>query len=276
MNTRSTPAGPNSTTTGPVTAAAPPLSATRELLGLHTREFLRDRRNFLPALILPLALGALFLAIAHTIPEAETGAGLTFGQMIVPMLLLLTMTSAPLTATASPLATLRAQGSLRLLGTTPVGRTRFLLTHMPVRLGLVAVQLVVLVTAGTTLGHIAPADIPALFGVSVLGLLMFGAAGYLIGGVAGGTDSAQNTSLFVQMVSIMLSFMFLPMGMLPDSLAKAVSYLPPSFLADLFLSLTPGWEQLHPTWLSVLVVLGTAAVLTALAVRLFRWDQGER
>lgn len=267
MNTRSTPAGPT-------TAVAPPLSATRELLGLHTREFLRDRRNSLPALILPLALGALFLAMAEAVPEADTG--LTFGQLIVPMLLLLTVTSAPLTATSGPLATLRTRGSLRLLGTTPVGRAHLLLTHMPVRLALVLAQLAVFITAGTALGHIAPADIAALFGVSLLGLLMFGAAGYLIGGVAGGTDSAQHTGVFVQMASYLLSFMFLPMGMLPDGLARAVSYLPPSFLADLFLSLAPGWEQLHPTWLSVLVVLGTAAVLTALAVRLFRWDRGER
>ncbi|WP_017579031.1 ABC transporter permease [Nocardiopsis valliformis] len=274
MNTRSTPAGPNPTATGPATAAAPPLSATRELLGLHTREFLRDRRNSLAAFLLPLALGALFLAMAEAIPG--TGTGLTFGQLVIPMLLLLTVTSAPLTATSGPVTNLRTRGSLRLLGTTPVSRAHLLLTHMPARLALVLLQLAVFITAGTALGHIAPADIPALFGVSLLGLLMFGAAGYLIGGVAGGADSAHHTSMFVQMASYLLSFMFLPMGMLPDGLAKAVSYLPPSFLADLFFSLTPGWEQLHPTWLSVLVVLGTAAVLTALAVRLFRWDQGER
>jgi ABC-2 type transport system permease protein len=223
---------------------------------------------------LPLALGALFLAMAQAVPEAESG--LTFGQMVIPMLLLLTATSAPLTATSGPLATLRAQGSLRLLGTTPVSRCRFLLAHMPVRLGLVLVQLAVFITAGTALGHIAPADIPALLSMSLLGLLMFGAAGYLIGGVAGGADSAQHAGLFVQLLSMLLSFMFLPMGMLPDGLAKAVSHLPPSFLADLFFSLAPGWEQLHPAWLSVLVVLGTTVVLTALAVRLFRWDQGER
>lgn len=286
MNTHSPAADPNSSAATPAPnlapAAAVPRSATRELLGLHTREFLRDRRSFLPALILPLALGALFLAIAEAVPEPEAAAGAsasagpTFGQLVIPMLLLLTATSTPLTGTSGPLATLRVQGSLRLLGTTPVGRARLLLTHMPVRLGLVAVQLVVLVTAGTLLGHIAPADIPALFGISLLGLLMFGAAGYLIGGVAGGTDSAQNTSMFVQMLSMFLSFMFLPMGLLPDSLEKAVALLPPTFLADLFLSLTPGWEQLHPVWLSVLVPLGTAAALTALAVRFFRWDQGER
>lgn len=33
---------------------------------------------------------------------------------------------------------------------------------------------------------------------------------------------------------------------------------------------------MHPTWRSVVVVLGTAVALTACAVALFRWDQGER
>lgn len=264
----------NPTAETPKTAHRTPRSATREFLGLHTREFVRDHRNSVVALVLPLGLGALFLAMAEAIPEAE--AGLSFGQIIVPFMLFLTVSSAPLTATAGPLAALRVQGSLRLLGTTPVGRARLLLTHMPVRLGLVLVQLTVLIAASTLLGHVAPADLPALLGVSLLGLLMFGATGYLIGGVMRGIDSATNTSLFVQMVSMMLCFMFLPLGMLPDSMERAISYLPPSFLADLFLSPTPGWEQLHPSWLSMLVVLGTAAVLTVLAIRLFRWDQGER
>lgn len=271
MNTPTTPGNPGS----PGTAARrAPRSATRELLGLHTREFVRDHRNSVPALVLPLGLGALFLTMAEVIPEASTG--LSFGQLLVPIMLLLTVTSAPLTATTGPLTALRVQGSLRLLGTTPVGRARLLLTHMPIRLGLVLVQLTVLIAASTLLGHIAPADVPALFGISLLGLLMFGAAGYLIGGVMRGIESATHTGLFVQMGSFMLSFMFLPMGLLPDSLTRVISYLPPTFLADLFFSRNPGWEQLHPTWLSVLVVLGTAAVLTALAIRLFRWDQGGR
>ncbi|WP_017587693.1 ABC transporter permease [Nocardiopsis ganjiahuensis] len=258
----------------PETARRAPRSATRELLGLHTREFVRDHRNSLPALILPLGMGALFLSVAEAVPDTD-GAP-TFGQMIVPILLLLTVTGAPLTGTSGPLAALRVQGSLRLLGTTPVGRARLLLTHMPVRLGLVLAQLTVLITASTLLGHVVPADLPALFGTSLLGLLMFGAAGYLIGGVMRGIDSAVHTALFVQMASFLLCFMFLPMGMLPDSLQSVVGHLPPGFLADLFLSPNPGWERLHPTWLSVLVVLGTAVVLTALAVRFFRWDQSGR
>lgn len=275
MNSRTaaTPAPANPGAAG-TSARRAPRSATRELLGLHTREFVRDHRNSVVALVLPLGLGALFLAMAEAVPEPESG--LTFGQMIVPFMLFLTVTSAPLTATAGPLAALRVQGALRLLGTTPVGRARLLLTHMPVRLGLVLIQLTVLMAASTILGHVAPAGLPALFGISLLGLLMFGAAGYLIGGVMRGTDSATHTSLFVQMVSMMLSFLALPMGLLPASMERVISYLPPSFLADLFLSPAPGWEQLHPTWLSVLVVLGTAAVLTASAIRLFRWDQGER
>ena len=264
----------------PRTAAAPETarrgrrSATRELLGLHSREFVRDHRNSVPALFLPLCLGALFLAMAEAIPDAD--GAMAFGQMIVPLMLFLSVSSTPLTGTSGPLAALRVQGSLRLLGTTPVGRTRLLLTHLPVRLGLVLVQLAVLMAASTLLGHVSPADLPALFGASLLGLLMFGAAGYLIGGVVRGIDSATHTALFVQMASFMLCFMFLPMGVLPDSLQRVVGHLPPSYLADLFFSPTPGWEQLHPTWLSALVVLGTTVVLTALAVRLFRWDQDGR
>ncbi|GAB3695364.1 ABC transporter permease [Nocardiopsis oceani] len=267
------------TTRTATTPGRAPLSATRELLGLHTREFVRDHRNSVVALVLPLALAALFFTMAEVVPE-PTGPGaesvLSFQQMIVPIVLLLTVTSAPLTGTAGPLVNLRAQGFFRLLGTTPVGRARLLLTHMPVRLGLVLFQVTVLIGAGAALGHVAPDHIPALFGASLLGLLLFGAVGYLIGGVMRGVDAATHTALFVQMGSVMLSFMFLPMGMLPESFARAVGHFPPSYLADLFFGQTPGWEPLHPVWQSVLVLLGTTVLLVALAVRLFRWDQGEK
>ena len=264
-------------TTRTTTTGRAPRSATRELLGLHTREFVRDYRSSVFALVFPLGMAALFLGMAEIIPEpTDPGAGMSFQQFVVPVTLLFALTSTPLTATSGPLVNLRTQGTLRLLSTTPVSRARLLLTHMPVRLGLVLFQLAALITAGAVLGHVEPADTPALFGAALLGLLMFGALGYLIGGVLPGPDAATHTGTFVQMVSMLLCFMFLPMGMLPDSFARVISHLPPSYLADLVFGQIPGWEPLHPVWQSVLVLLGTTALLAVLAVRLFRWDQSER
>lgn len=253
----------------------PPRSATRELLGLHTREFLRDHRNSWFAFLFPLAMSALFFGIAETVPPASDPAIMGFGDLVVPMALFFAVTTTPLSATSGPLITLRTQGTLRLLGTTPAGRARFLLTHMPVRLGVVLAQLIVLLTAGVVLGYVAPADLPTLFGAALLGLMMFGALGYLLGGVMPGADSATHVGTFVQVGSLLLCMVALPTGMLPAGVHTVVSHLPPTYFVDLLLATTPYWEPLHPTWQSVVVVLGTAVALTACAVSLFRWDQGE-
>lgn len=243
-----------------------------QLLRVQSREFVRERRAFLTSLLLPLGLAALFFGMTFVVPEPDTGLG--FSGMVVPFVIFLAVSTAPLMATAASLADARARGTLRLLGTTPVGRVRLILTHIPARLGLVLCQIVLLITVGITLG-LAPAEnAPALFGVALLGVALFGSIGYLLGGLVPTAESAWNVGAFFQMVPFMLSII-LPMQSMSAQLDSALSWLPTSFFFDLLLGLMSYGEPTHPVWLSVVVVAGTAALITALAVRLFRWDQGE-
>lgn len=245
-------------------------TATGELLRLQTREFVRDRRGFLTSLLLPLGLAGLFYGMAALVPAPEGGF-----NAVVPMVVFLTVSTAPLMATAASLAGARERGTLRLLGTTPVGRTRLVLSHVPSRLGLVLLQIALLIAVGTTMGLADPSAIPALFGVAFLGVALFGSLGYLLGGVLPSAETAWNVSVPVQLVPFFLSGFVVPLELLPDSAQNILELLPTTFFADMLIGLTPHGETVHPTWLSVTVVLATTALLTALAVRLFRWDQGE-
>lgn len=248
-------------------------TTTGELLRLQTREFYRDRRGFLTSLLLPLGLAGIFYSMAVLLPAPEGGYGLDV--YVMPMVTFLAVSTSPLMATAASLAGARERGTLRLLGTTPVGRTRLVLSHVPARLGFVLAQITLLIITGTVLGFAEPSAVPALLGVALLGVALFGSVGYLLGGVLPSAETAWNVSVSVQIVPFFLSGFVLPLALLPDPVQNVLERLPTTFFADLLVGLTPHGDPVHPTWLSVTVVLATTVLLAALAVRFFRWDQGE-
>lgn len=248
-------------------------TATRELAMLHARELLREPRYFYFALFFPFGMLAIFLGIGAVVPQ-ESGAP-DFLRLVIPMAIFLAVTSAALTVTAGPLATLRTKGTLRLLGTTPVGRARLVLTHMFPRVVMVTAQTVALLAVAVALGKVEPARLPALFGISLLGLAMFGGIGYLIGGRLASPDAATNVGTSVQLAALFLSGLAFPMELMPEAVRTTLGLLPSTFFADLMLTQMPNGAPQHPVWLSIPVVLATAAAAVWLAVRMFRWDQGE-
>ena len=264
------------TTTGPAptTTRAPRVSsATRELTLLHARELVRDKRYFWFALLFPFFMLGMFLGIGSVMPTEEGGPDFT--QVVIPMALFLAVTSTALTVTAGPLAAMRSKGTLRLLGTTPIGRTRLVLTHLATRVVMVVVQVTVLLVIALAIGAVEVSALPALFGASLLGLAMFLGLGYLIGGRLSSPDAATNIGTLVQLGTLFLSGLAVPLWLLPETLGTVLSWLPTTFFADLLTSQTSGGEPVHAVWLSVLVVLATASVAIAGAVATFRWDQGD-
>ncbi|MEZ5094788.1 MAG: ABC transporter permease [Nocardioides sp.] len=248
-------------------------SATTELTRLHARELLRDRRYFWFALIFPFFMLSIFLTL-NAVMADQPGAP-DFSTTVIPMAVFLAVTGAALTVTAGPVAAMRARGTLRLLGTTPIGRSRVVLTHLATRVAMVVVQLVVLLAIGTLLHTITPGDLPRVLAVSMLGLTMFLGFGYLIGGRLSSPDAATNVGTLVQLSTLFLSGLAVPLWLLPDGVARVLGWLPTTFFADLLLSSMRGQSPAHPTLVSVAVVAATAGLALFLAVRTFRWDQGE-
>ncbi|MGI5450608.1 ABC transporter permease [Streptomyces sp. CA-243310] len=248
-------------------------SSSRELTLMHARELVRDAKYFYFALFFPFGMLGIFLALGFTMPK-DSGAP-DFLQLVFPMAIFLAVTSAALTVTAGPLASLRAKGTLRLLGTTPLGRARLVFTHMIARILMVTVQAAVLLLLGVALGKVEPSSLPALFGITLLGLAMFGGVGYLIGGRLASPDAATNVGTLVQLSALFLSGLAFPLELMPDAVRTTLSLLPTSFFADLMLTQMPQGEPTHPAWLSVLVVTVTTAAAVVLAVRTFKWGQGE-
>ena len=246
-------------------------SRMKSLLGMQRRELLRDGRSFWFSFLFPFAILGLFLLIFGSIDAYSGGEGAV--DQIIAMSLFMAVTSIAFTATASPLATLRRDGVLRLLSTTPVSRAEFLITHIPVRLVLVAFQTLVILLLGWLLDAFSLRVIPAAVGVSLLGMVLFGSLGYLLGGVLPGPDAASNLGTLVQLLAFFLSGLVFPLEAFPAQLESLLTYMPFTFFADLLLSVLTGIPAVHPVWLSVMVVLGTSLVFSFVAARIFRWEE---
>ncbi|WP_329024765.1 ABC transporter permease [Streptomyces sp. NBC_00690] len=248
-------------------------SPARELALMHGRELVRDPKYFYFALFFPFGMLAIFLSLGFAMPDDPDAPD--FLQLVFPMSIFLAVTSAALTVTAGPLASLRTKGTLRLLGTTPVGRARLIYTHMIARILMVTAQAAVLLALAVSLGKVELSRLPALFGIALLGLAMFGGIGYLIGGRLSSPDAATNVGTLVQLAALFLSGLAFPLELMPDTVRTTLSMLPTSFFADLMLTQMSEGDALHPIWLSILVVVATTVVVVFLAVRTFKWDQGE-
>jgi ABC-2 type transport system permease protein len=248
-------------------------SATRELIGLQRRELMRDKRYFWFALLFPFGMLGIFMVIGKLVP-VESGAP-DFTKIVIPMALFLAVTSSALTVTAGPLAGMRAKGTLRLLGTTPLSRGRLIYTHVIVRVGMVTAQAVGLLAVALAVGAVSLRQIPGLLGITLLGMAMFGAVGYLLGGRLSSPDAATNIGTLIQLATLFLSGLTFPFALMPEEVVRVLTLLPSTFFADLMLTQIPDATPYHPAWLSVIVVAGTTAAAMLGAIRLFKWDQGE-
>lgn len=250
----------------------------RQLTLAHAREALRDRRSIVLLLAtfggMSLGLATLDLLIAWNtgaqLPGALMGAGIVASSL--PLIALIGFASLAFVSTAVPLATYRANGILRQLGTTPVSRSRFLLAHLPVRLWLGFAQTVVVLVLAAL--FTAP-TVPALWRASVLmlsALVFLLAVGYLIGARFQDPDRTLAFAFILIIALIATSGTAMPLEVLPETVGAIFSWLPTTLFAQ---SLSAEMIATPPASLPfgavTTLLLGSALALFALASCSFRW-----
>ncbi|WP_407341974.1 ABC transporter permease [Pengzhenrongella phosphoraccumulans] len=242
----------------------------KQLFLLNARELFRDRKFFIFAMIFPFGMLLMFILMGKAIGSPEGGPNMSV--ISVPMAIYLAVTGSGLTVTAGPLASLRKQGVLRLLGTTPVRQFWFIGMHLLVRVLMLAVQLVGLLLVAWAFGSITLDSLAPLFFAGLLCLVFFLAVGYFIGSVVSSPDAASGTSTAIQLGSLFASGLVLPFAFLPKAVVAVLTLLPTTFAADLLVGSIPTLDAAHPAVMSVLVVMGSALSVLCLAVWKFRWN----
>jgi len=247
-------------------AGAPAPTARRVLAQarFEAGTLLRNGEQLLVALVLPVAV---LVAVVNA-TALPLGAGRRV-DLAVPGVLALCVISSAFTGQAISTAFDRRYGVLRLLGTTPLGRSGLLLAKAAAVLAVVGLQLVVVGAVGVALGWEPDlTGVPAALVAVLLGTWAFAALALLLGGTvrAEGVLALANL-LWVALLG--LGGVVVAGSELPDRYATLVAALPSSALGD---SLRAALVEGRADIVAWLVLLGWATGATLLASRLFRWD----
>lgn len=243
----------------PAGTAAPWWRRTARQAGLETRVALRNGEQLLLTLVLPV----IVLVAAVRTTSLDLGDG-PRPALAVAGVVALAVVSTAFTGQAIATGFDRRNGVLRLLATSPLGRSGLLAGKVGAVAVLVLVQVVVLGLVGLALGWSPdPASVAAAVPALVLGAAAFTALGLLLAG----TVRAEATLAAANFVWVLL----LAGGglVLPSPVPQVTSLLPSGALGDaLRAALADQVLAVGP--LSVLLVW---AVLASLAVaRWFRWE----
>lgn len=246
-----------------MTAPAPTLTRVLRQGLWDARIILSNGEQLLLAIILP-ALALVVLALSHgiTLPVPSGAARV---DVVTPGVMALAVISTSFTGQAIATAFDRRHGVLRLLATTPLGRSGLLAGRVMAVLTVQAIQLLVLGGVALTLGW-GP-HWPGL-GLALSGILLGTTCFTSLGLLLGGTLRAEGVLAVANLLWVLFAMagVLIPPG---DSAARLTALLPSGALAEVLRDALLGQSISLLPWL---VLLGWTAAAVAAVTRFFRWD----
>jgi ABC-2 type transport system permease protein len=238
------------------------LAQTRSELVLS----LRNGEQLLVNVAIPLLLLVFFSAV-EVLP-IPTGVDKRV-DFLAPGIIALAVMSNAMVALAIGTGFERHYKVLKRLGSTPLGRGRWVLAKIGMVKILLILQIALIVIAAFLLGW-NPGGTPLLaIPAVVLGAFAFGGIGLLMAGTLRGTVTlALANGLYL--VLLLLGGMIIPFSEMPGFFGTIGKVLPSGALSEVLQScLRSGAEPAGSAW----AVLGVWAVLAPLAaVKFFRWE----
>ena len=259
MTSGATPAA-----TAAAPAAAPLTQRVIAQARLEIELILGNGEQLLVALVLPVLLLVALRSVS--VPDLGPGARI---DLLTPGVLALAVMSTSFTGQAIATGFDRRYGVLRLLGTTPLGRSGLLTGKVLAVLAVQALQVVVVGAIALAFGWQPRASglLPALL-VVALGTAAFVSLAMLLAG----TLRAEATLAVANLVWVLLvagGGVVVPVSQLPDGLAQVAAALPSGALGEAMrVALVDGRVALVPC---VVLLLWTVAAGGA-AARWFKWD----
>ena len=238
------------------------LAQTRTELTLS----LRNGEQLLVSIAIPLLL-LVFFSLVDVLPLPDgVNKGIDF---LAPGILALAVMSSAMVSLGIGTGFERQYKVLKRLGTTPLGRHRWVGAKISMVLCLLVIQSLVLVGASFALGW-NPGGSPALAPLAMLlGASAFAGVGLLMAGTLRGTLTlALANGLYL--VLLLLGGMIIPFDTMPGPIGTFGKLLPSGALSQVMqATLRSGAPAAGSAW----IVLAVWAVLApAAAIRFFRWE----
>ncbi len=194
-------------------------------------------------------------------------------QFVTPGLLGWAIAMGATFGAATNLVAWRKSGLLRRLRLAPVPTSSVVVARVAVSIAIALIQAAIFIGVGSLafgleLTGAWPMTIPLL----TAGTLAFMSIGLLAGAVAKTEEAAVGIANFVVLPMAFLSGSFFPLDAAPDYIRAIGTVLPLKYLNDGMLDTMVRGQGASSAIVPLVVLLGFAVVVTALASRLFRWD----
>ena len=260
-----------------MTYAVPRSRPVARIARLAVRQVLHEQRSFWRSAEYALFTFALPVALLLLIGSTTAGGDLPLtdvkAQMIfVPSIIAFGVIVAAYVNLGAKLATLRHDGVLKRIRTTPIPAGAYL-TGV---LGSTAATTLAITAATGVLGWLAfgaaprPAGVVEIAGGLALGVVCFGSLGLVLSSVARSAESASPIANASYLPVAIMSGIFDPTFSVPKWLSAIVGLLPVRALAQI---LQQGYTPVaHAPLEDLLVLLAWAAAGTGLSVWRFRWQ----
>lgn len=194
---------------------------------------------------------------------------------VLPTALLLCLLTMALFGTALPIITARRNGVLRLLGTTPLRRSTYVLGQAPARMAVLGAELLVLAGIALACGLIGVGSAARVLVTGALGTIAMFALAYLLASRMRNPDVASGIFGVLVPVVLFLSGSMVPTSILPPVFETVIRANPLTYLVDALTADLTGRPSVYGLAVDWAVLSGTAVVAILLAFRLFSWDDGD-
>ena len=174
-----------------------------------------------------------------------------------------------------PIVAMREQGLLRLMGTTPLRRSTFLLAQLPARL--VVTLTVVATTTGIAIWrkYVDGLDVFTLGKSSLIGTAMLFSFALLFATRSRNAVAMQEGMVMLTILLVFASGGLLPASIVPEPLQFVLNCLPTTWFAAATSASLAGAEPFLPIPVLWALMLACTAIVAVIAARLFVWDQFE-
>ncbi len=198
---------------------------------------------------------------------------LTAIQFVTPGLLGWAIATGATFGAATNLVVWRKNGLLRRLRLAPIPTWTVVAARIAVSISIAAIQTVIFLAVGVGLfGLKLTGAWPMVIPLLTAGTLAFMSIGLLAGAVAKSEEAAVGIANFVVLPMAFLSGSFFSLDGAPAWIGSVSQVLPLKHLNQGMLDTMVRGEGPMAALMPMVILLGFAAVVTAIASRLFRWD----
>jgi len=239
-----------------------------KITATETKLFFREPTAWIVSALLPTFLLVLLGIIPGISAPNEDFGGLSFLEVFIPSLVVITLAYLGVNALPIRLATYREKGVLRRLSTTPVRPAKVLAAQLIINMAVAVAAVALLIVVGNLVFGIPfPRNAIGFLLAFLLGMSSLFSLGLLVAAVARTNRAGTALALPIFFTLMFLGGVYFPRMLLPDFLIRMGDYAPPGAQAML-----DSWTGHGPQPLQLAVMAAITIVAGVAAARMFRWE----